>query len=83
MSRGELGRYPEEIAACKEAIRLKPDDAEAHVNLGAAYGELGRWQEALEAEKQAIRLNPDDPLAHCNLGAAGRRRWRPASRPSG
>src|SRR5206468_4490777 len=58
------------IRAYQRAIRLKPDYAEAHNDLGVAYGELGRWHEALEACQQATRLQPNDARAHYNLGAA-------------
>jgi len=57
-------------AAYQEAIRLEPDDAEAHYNLGAAYGGLGRYQEAITAYQEAIRLKPDFAEAHSNLGLA-------------
>ena len=67
---GELGLHQEALQAYKQAIRLKPDDAEAHCGLGWAYGELGLHQEALQAHKQAIRLKPDFAEAHYNLGAA-------------
>ena len=58
------------LAAYQEAIRLKPDYAEAHYNLGVAYGELGRYQEEIAAYQEAIRLKPDYADAHCNLGVA-------------
>ena len=67
---GEAGMYREEIEACKQAIRIKPDDAEAHYNFGVAYGNLGMYREALEAYKQAIRIKPDYAKAHYNLGLA-------------
>ena len=47
------------IDAYKQAIRINPDDADAHYNLGVAYGKLGKYQEAMDAFKQAIRFNPD------------------------
>ena len=48
-----------EIEDCKQAVRLNPDDAEAHYNLGHAYGKSGMYKEKIEAFKQAIRVNPD------------------------
>jgi len=67
---GQAGLYKEEIEAYKQAIRIKPDDVEAHTNLGVAYSDLGMYREAIEAYKQAIRIKPDCALAHSNLGNA-------------
>jgi tetratricopeptide (TPR) repeat protein len=77
---GNLGRYTEAVEAYKQAIRLRPDDASAHFNLGDyasahfnlghAYVKLGRYDEAIEACKQAIRLKPDLVSAHLTLGNA-------------
>ena len=64
----EAGLHKKAIEAYKQAIRIKPDIAEAHYNLGVAYGELGMYREAMEAFKQAIRIKPDDAEAHYNLG---------------
>ncbi len=58
------------MEAFKQAIRIKPDLALAHLNLGVAYGELGRYQDAIESYKQVIRINPDYAEAHLNLGVA-------------
>ncbi len=60
----------EEIEAYKMAIRINPDYADAHYNLGLAYGELDMHKEAIEAFKQAIRIRPDHADAHLNLGVA-------------
>jgi tetratricopeptide (TPR) repeat protein len=50
------------------AIRLKPDYADAHYNLGRALSSKGQTDEAIAAYREAIRLAPDFPEAHCNLG---------------
>ena len=64
---GNLGRYQDAIESCKQAIRIKPDYAEAHYNLGVAYANLGRYQDAIEAYKQAIRIKPDYAEAYLIL----------------
>lgn len=38
---GKLGRYPEAIEAYKQAIRIQPDNAKAHFNLGLVCLVLG------------------------------------------
>jgi len=64
----EAGLHKKAIEAYKQAIRIKPDIAEAHYNLGVAYGKSGMYREAMEAYKQAIRIKPDYAEAHYNLG---------------
>ena len=56
------------IEALKQAIRINPNDAEAHISLGLAYLKSGMNKEAIDACKQAIRINPDSADAHYNLG---------------
>ncbi len=56
------------IDTYKQAVRINPDDAEAHYNLGVAYGDSGMYKEAIEEYKQAIRINPDYAEAHHDLG---------------
>ena len=43
-----LNKLPEAIAQYQEAIRLKPDFAEAHNNLGNALVRANRPQDAIE-----------------------------------
>ena len=64
------GKLDEAIAAYREAIRLKPDDAEAHYNLGIALSGQGKLDEAIAEYREAIRLKPDYAEAHYNLGIA-------------
>jgi tetratricopeptide (TPR) repeat protein len=65
-----LGRYQEAIEAYRQAIRIKPDYAEAYCGLGLAHYKLSRYQDAIESYKQAIRIKPNYVEAHCNLGLA-------------
>ena len=78
---GEAGPFLDAaVAASREAIRLKPDDAWAHNILGIALKAQGKLDEAITEYRAAIRLDPDYALAHNNLGAALRNRgsWRTA-----
>ncbi len=64
----EKGEYDQAIQAWREAIRLKPDDAEAWHNLGVTYRNLQQHDQALQAYREAIRLKPDLAEAWNNLG---------------
>jgi len=64
-------RLDEAIKEFQESLRLKPDEAQAHNNLGNALVEQGRLEEAIGHYLEALRLNPDNnPEAHYNLGVA-------------
>jgi tetratricopeptide (TPR) repeat protein len=54
----------------KEALRLNPNSAEAHHNLGIACLQLGNPKKAMESFKEVIRIKPDSVNAHANLGIA-------------
>ena len=64
------GRYQDSVRAGKEALRLRPNYAEAYNNIAAAYQSMGRWDEAITAARQAILLKPDFQLARNNLAYA-------------
>ena len=51
-------------------MRLRPEWAEAHNNLGYALGGLKRWAEAIEAHRRAVELKSDYSGAIFNLGVA-------------
>jgi protein O-GlcNAc transferase len=72
----DFGSFEEAAAACREAIHLKLDFAEAHSNLGLALKGLGKLDEAIAACREAIRLNPALAEAHFNLGNALRAQGR-------
>ena len=52
-----------------EAIKLKPDYADAYDLVGAtlARRDVGRQHEAMAVYAEAIRLNPDEPFFHIHL----------------
>ena len=66
----EQGRLEEGVRRFQEALRLWPQYAEAHNNLGNALAVQGKRGEAEAACRQAIALKPDNALAHNNLGNA-------------
>jgi tetratricopeptide (TPR) repeat protein len=54
-----VGRFEEAIEHYTQALRIEPDYAEAHVNLGIALERVGRVQAAMEHYDQALLLRPD------------------------
>jgi Tfp pilus assembly protein PilF len=50
------------------AVRLKPDFALAHNNLGAILRDRGQLDEAIAEHREATRLKNDYAIAHSNLG---------------
>ncbi len=63
------GRLPEAVEWYRRALRAKPDAADTHSNLGAAYKDLGDPARAIEHLSEAIRLQPGHAPAYNNLGS--------------
>lgn len=59
-----MKEYEKEIADYNEAIRLKPDYAEAYVLRGITYGQMEKYQRAIADLNEAIRLKPDYARAY-------------------
>jgi tetratricopeptide (TPR) repeat protein len=59
----------EVVAEFREAVRLRPDFAEAYDNLGLVLTQSGNDPEAIAAFREAVRIRPDYADAHANLGA--------------
>ena len=57
-----------ELEDAQEDLRLYPNHAKAHHNLGVVYGKLGHYQDAIAPFKEAIRINPGYTKAYYNLG---------------
>jgi tetratricopeptide (TPR) repeat protein len=61
------GRFDRAVKAYSEALRLSPQLASAHCNLGAVLAELGRRDEALAHLKQALSIDPENKDAQERL----------------
>ena len=61
-------RLNESLAPMQSAVKLSPQDAEAHYNLGVTLKEVGTLDESETSYKRAIALKPSYAQAHSNLG---------------
>jgi tetratricopeptide (TPR) repeat protein len=61
------GHLPEAIDHYEQALRLNPDLAEAHYNLGMALEQAGRKVPAMARYKLALQNQPDFPEAQRRL----------------
>jgi uncharacterized protein (TIGR02996 family) len=66
----QMGKYPESLTAAREALKLRPNFAEAWNNIAAADASMKRWDDAIAAAQKAVALKPDFQLAKNNLAWA-------------
>jgi tetratricopeptide (TPR) repeat protein len=64
----QAGKIEEAIAHYEQALRIEPDFAEAHYNLGDALARLGKVPDAIGHFEQALRLKLDYAEAYNSLG---------------
>ena len=63
-----LGRADEAIVSIREAIRLEPDNGQAHQGLARAYWVgKGQFEEAIPEFERAIELNPEAGYSYLQL----------------
>ena len=65
----QLGRIAEAEAEYRESLRLNPDSAPTHYNMGLVFSAQGKYQQAAAEFQNAIGLDPTHAGAHNNLGA--------------
>jgi len=68
---GRKGAPSREVAAeFRDAVRLRPDFAEAHNHLGLVLIQTGEDEAGISSLREAVRISPDYADARTNLGAA-------------
>jgi tetratricopeptide (TPR) repeat protein len=60
----EAADWDEQVRCYTEAIRLKPDYADAYINRGTARSDKGDFDGALTDCGEALRLKPDSAIAY-------------------
>jgi tetratricopeptide (TPR) repeat protein len=63
---GHLEKHDGAIELWQRCLKLKPDDPEAHVNIGTACFNLGKYEQAAISAQKAMALAPDLKEAHFN-----------------
>ncbi len=65
----QSGQIYEGMAQLREAVRLAPEDAEAHALLAQVLSQTRQLQEAIAEQKTALRIHEEDADGWNNLGA--------------
>jgi len=68
-SNAALKRFDAAIESYKQALRIKPDYAEVHNNMGTALSDKGDFEGAIESYKHALKIKPDYLGAYYNMGS--------------
>jgi tetratricopeptide (TPR) repeat protein len=64
----EQDRLDEAIYHCSEAIQIKPDALDAHIQLAYLLCQVGRLDEAVSEYRKCLQIKPDDPNTLDSLG---------------
>ncbi len=68
VSKGSEGTFDRSQTLLERSVRLQPDFAEAHLELGSLYAARKRDQKAVVEYLEAIRQDPTSDIAHYRLG---------------
>lgn len=75
-------KFDQAVQKLRQALEVRPDNADAHLQLGLAYFfDLGRWDEGLPELREAVRLAPNHPHARRALKEAEQLVRESGSRP--
>ncbi len=66
----QAGDYAAAADAYRAFLKLRPNEAGAHSNLGAVLVKLSRYEEAIQEYQKAEKLLPGDPRIGMNLALA-------------
>jgi tetratricopeptide (TPR) repeat protein len=65
-----LGQFDAAIDSYKQALKIKPDYADAYNNIGNALQNKGELEVAIESYKQALKIKPNSAESYNNMGNA-------------
>lgn len=65
-----LGQLDRAVQAGRLAVKLAPDDLDAHYNLALAYTDAQDHAKAIEGYRRALAINPAHGLSWNNLGSS-------------
>ncbi len=65
---GQRGNFAAGLSRLKDALRVRPNSADALINLGRLQSELGDDAAAAATYKKVLSLSPQSVLAHINFG---------------
>ena len=63
----EKGELDAAIDSHKQAIKIKPDFAEAYTNMGITLNEKGELDAEIDIYKQVLKIKPNHDVAHINM----------------
>ncbi len=66
----DKGEHDQAIADFTQALKLKPDSAEAYHQRGLAYGDKGQYDQAIADITKALKLNPKNAEAYFDRAMA-------------
>ena len=67
-SNAGLMQFDAAIDSYKQALKIKPDYAEAYYNMSVALNDKGDPEAAIDSYKQALKIKPDYAEAYNNIG---------------
>src|ERR1019366_1269850 len=66
----QAGQLERAIPQYRAYLKLRPEAADAHSNLGVALASTGRYQEAIAEYREALKRRPQDPHIRLNIALA-------------
>lgn len=67
-SLNDNGSYQDAIVYYKQYLEIKPEDADARIDMGVCYFELKDFPNAEASMTEALKYNPKHQIGHLNIG---------------
>lgn len=70
-------KYNEAVKELNKALKIRPHNLCAQVNLALCYHHLYKYDEAIRRFKEILKTHPDEPYSHYNLGVIYKAKGKP------